>query len=111
MDNIFKYDVEEQRMIRNVKPWEQDPHYFKMTAQSEKSALDVLMAKVEPSSYGQQRNYSTIDISAKKYKFKKPTAVDRSLHKIVPSEPHYFKQMVCTVVFIGLFCMVGRRVR
>jgi COP9 signalosome complex subunit 5 len=30
MDNIFKYDREEQQMIRNVKPWEKDPHYFKV---------------------------------------------------------------------------------
>uniref|UniRef100_A0A914HPK5 Uncharacterized protein n=1 Tax=Globodera rostochiensis TaxID=31243 RepID=A0A914HPK5_GLORO len=29
MDNIFKYDVEEQRIIRNVKPWKLDPHCFK----------------------------------------------------------------------------------
>jgi hypothetical protein len=30
MDTIFKYDKEEQQMIRNVKPWEKDPHYFKV---------------------------------------------------------------------------------
>ncbi|KAI3417251.1 hypothetical protein GPALN_014382 [Globodera pallida] len=30
MDNIFKYVVEEQWMIRNVKPWEQDLNYFKL---------------------------------------------------------------------------------
>lgn len=30
VDNIFKYDREEQQMIRNVKPWEKDPHYFKV---------------------------------------------------------------------------------
>ena len=30
MDNIFKFDREEQQMIRNVKPWEKDPHYFKV---------------------------------------------------------------------------------
>lgn len=30
MDNMFKYDREEQQMIRNVKPWEKDPHYFKV---------------------------------------------------------------------------------
>ena len=30
MDNSFKYDREEQQMIRNVKPWEKDPHYFKV---------------------------------------------------------------------------------
>lgn len=30
VDNIYKYDVEEQQMIRSVKPWEKDPHYFKV---------------------------------------------------------------------------------
>lgn len=30
-DAIFKYDREEQQMIRNVKPWEKDPHYFKVS--------------------------------------------------------------------------------
>ena len=30
IDAIFKYDKEEQQMIRNVKPWEKDPHYFKV---------------------------------------------------------------------------------
>lgn len=29
-DGLFKYDREEQQMIRNVKPWEKDPHYFKV---------------------------------------------------------------------------------
>lgn len=30
MDNIYKYDNEEQQAIRTVKPWEKDPHYFKV---------------------------------------------------------------------------------
>lgn len=30
VDNIYKYDNEEQQMIRSVKPWEKDPHYFKV---------------------------------------------------------------------------------
>lgn len=29
-DSIYKYDIEEQQMIRGVKPWEKDPHYFKV---------------------------------------------------------------------------------
>ncbi|KAI3413263.1 COP9 signalosome complex subunit 5 [Globodera pallida] len=43
MDNIFKYDVEEQRMIRNVKPWEQDPHYFKEVKISALALLKMVM--------------------------------------------------------------------
>ncbi|KAI3416385.1 hypothetical protein GPALN_005917 [Globodera pallida] len=43
------------------------PAAYKVTAQSEKSALDALMVKVRASSYGQLRNYSTIDISAEKW--------------------------------------------
>ena len=29
-DNIFKFDAEEQQMIRTVKPWEKDAQYFKV---------------------------------------------------------------------------------
>jgi COP9 signalosome complex subunit 5 len=30
VDNIYKYDADEQQMIRSAKPWEKDPHYFKV---------------------------------------------------------------------------------
>lgn len=30
IDSIYKYDHEEQMMIRGVKPWDKDPHYFKV---------------------------------------------------------------------------------
>lgn len=30
IDSIYKHDSEEQQMIRSVKPWEKDPHYFKV---------------------------------------------------------------------------------
>lgn len=30
VDGVYKYDREEQQMIRSVKPWDKDPHYFKV---------------------------------------------------------------------------------
>ncbi|KAK0404714.1 hypothetical protein QR680_017594 [Steinernema hermaphroditum] len=29
VDGVYKYDAEEQRIIRNTRPWTRDPHYFK----------------------------------------------------------------------------------
>lgn len=43
MDNSFKYDREEQQMIRNVKPWEKDPHYFKEVKISSLALLKMVM--------------------------------------------------------------------
>ncbi|KAF7634080.1 MPN domain-containing protein [Meloidogyne graminicola] len=43
MDTIFKYDKEEQQMIRNVKPWEKDPHYFKEVKVSSIALLKMVM--------------------------------------------------------------------
>ncbi|KAL3071099.1 hypothetical protein niasHS_015841 [Heterodera schachtii] len=42
-DSMFKYDQEEQRMIRNVKPWEQDPHYFKEVKISALALVKMVM--------------------------------------------------------------------
>uniref|UniRef100_A0A914LP92 MPN domain-containing protein n=1 Tax=Meloidogyne incognita TaxID=6306 RepID=A0A914LP92_MELIC len=43
IDAIFKYDKEEQQMIRNVKPWEKDPHYFKEVKVSSIALLKMVM--------------------------------------------------------------------
>ncbi|KAH7722325.1 COP9 signalosome complex subunit 5 [Aphelenchoides avenae] len=43
MDNIYKYDNEEQQSIRTVKPWEKDPHYFKEVKISALALLKMVM--------------------------------------------------------------------
>lgn len=30
VDTIFKYDDEEQKSLRAIKPWDRDPNYFKV---------------------------------------------------------------------------------
>ncbi|KAL3119449.1 hypothetical protein niasHT_008636 [Heterodera trifolii] len=42
-DSMFKYDQLEQRMIHNVMPWEQDPHYFKEVKISALALLKMVM--------------------------------------------------------------------
>lgn len=29
-ETIYQYDANEQQLIRTVRPWEKDPHYFKV---------------------------------------------------------------------------------
>jgi len=43
VDAIYKYDNEEQQMIRSVKPWEKDPHYFKEVKISALALLKMVM--------------------------------------------------------------------
>lgn len=31
IETIYHYDANEQQAIRAVKPWEKDPHYFKVS--------------------------------------------------------------------------------
>uniref|UniRef100_A0A183BLP7 YL1_C domain-containing protein n=1 Tax=Globodera pallida TaxID=36090 RepID=A0A183BLP7_GLOPA len=61
-----------------------------------------------PPNFGPLRNSSTIDFSAKKYKFKGPRLVDRYLYKFVPADAHIFKQLVATAVLMSLFSTIGR---
>ncbi|KAI1713083.1 JAB1/Mov34/MPN/PAD-1 ubiquitin protease domain-containing protein [Ditylenchus destructor] len=43
IDAIYKYDNQEQQMIRNAKPWEKDPHYFKEVKISALALLKMVM--------------------------------------------------------------------